>query len=528
MRLRMWSYDLAREQTPTLDFMRELCEVSVKAGYNALGLYLEHRFAYKSAPGAAGAEALQPETVRQLVSEFPNLQIIPFINLLGHMEGVLYTEQGVELAEDRFKGMQACPSNPKVHQLGWSLIADVLDAFDSEIVHIGADEIGQLGNCPLCAARLAEYELEHPGGDSQAMLFGAHFGPFAEEILAAGKRPAVWGDMFVAHPTALEYLPKETIIFDWQYFSGPVETAKQFLDAGHEVVVCPTLITYAAPWLHLPQGELNVTEHAQAAEELSLLGVCVTTWECGLFGNYATILPAISGCGKILSEPPARVSDWASEDQYREAHCAPVLLDAYGAESDFHEQWARRMGVELQECGGLFAYSDIRSALKARFLLYSNPFLLWLRNRDELLGPGAERALKILDQAIFFAPDQGARGVSEFVRIAIEFVRHVEDSATAYREGKPGVAAAALAPARACFDDLAKIAKATHVNAGGSLADIERCQTAKEHVERVMRRIKIYGDGSLGYLPSYETICHPKFVPHDQGNWWLINDWANE
>jgi hypothetical protein len=111
------------------------------------------------------------------------------------------------------------------------------------------------------------------------MLFGAHFGPFAEEILAAGKRPAVWGDMFVAHPTALEYLPKETIIFDWQYFSGPVETAKQFLDAGHEVVVCPTLITYAAPWLHLPQGELNVTEHAQAAEELSLLGVCVTTWE---------------------------------------------------------------------------------------------------------------------------------------------------------------------------------------------------------------------------------------------------------
>jgi hypothetical protein len=43
-----------------------------------------------------------------------------------------------------------------------------------------------------------------------------------------------------------------------------------------------------------------------------------------------------------------------------------------------------------------------------------------------------------------------------------------------------------------------------------------------------MRRLKEYGDGSLGYLPAFEIITHPKFMPHDQASWWLINTWANE
>ena len=50
----MWMYDLAREQTPTLDVLDRLCRLSLDAGYNALGLYLEHRFAFPSLPWAAG------------------------------------------------------------------------------------------------------------------------------------------------------------------------------------------------------------------------------------------------------------------------------------------------------------------------------------------------------------------------------------------------------------------------------------------------------------------------------------------
>src|SRR5436305_15328626 len=103
MRLRMWTYDLAREQAPTLDNLRSLAEVTLASGYNALGLYMEHRFAYPSARWAHGVGAVTPEMVRSLQEEFPDLQLIPFRNLLGLMEGFLCTEKGHALAKDRFR-----------------------------------------------------------------------------------------------------------------------------------------------------------------------------------------------------------------------------------------------------------------------------------------------------------------------------------------------------------------------------------------------------------------------------------------
>ncbi len=489
---------------------------------------MEHRFAYPSTPWAHGKGALTPETVSSLVQEFPELQIVPMVNLLGHFEGMLYTEEGRRYAEAKFKGMQACPSKPEFQRLARQLVDDVLAVFASELVVIGGDETMQLGACPQCAARVEELEALNPGADGKALLYGEHFAPLAERVLDAGRRPGVWGDMFADHATALPLIPLDTVIFEWQYFNDPRSTAKQFFDAGHEVVFCPSILTYSAAWVHLPQSELNVREHVAAAKDMGAKGVCVTTWECGLFGNYETLLPAIKAAGDMMRTVEASSEPGKTDAEYRALHEAPDFLRSYLRDSETYEEWARLMGVELQECGRIFAYSGIRSSLKARFLLYSNPFLLWLRNCEDLCGEAGDRALDVLDRAISVAPDAGARGVSEFARIAIEFVRFTEEAHEAYAAGRTGEAANALSPARAGFDELARIAKGTHLRIGGSLADIERCRTAKEHVERVIRRIKEYGDGSLGYRPSFETLTHPKFVPHDQANWWLINDWANE
>ena len=81
---------------------------------------------------------------------------------------------------------------------------------------------------------------------------------------------------------------------------------------------------------------------------------------------------------------------------------------------------------------------------------------------------------------------------------------------------------------RQLFDELEKVAKRNHARIGGSLADIERVRQAKRHVEVVMQRVRNYGDRQLGYLPAWEVITNPRFTPHDQGCWWLVNKWANE
>ena len=124
MQLRMWTYGLAREQSPTLDNLRSLAEMTLASGYNALGLYMEHRFAFPSAPWAHGAACVTPAMVQTLQSEFKELQFVPFLNLLGHMEGFLYTERGRTMAEERFRGLQACPSNPDTVELANKLLDD--------------------------------------------------------------------------------------------------------------------------------------------------------------------------------------------------------------------------------------------------------------------------------------------------------------------------------------------------------------------------------------------------------------------
>ncbi len=525
MSLRMWTYDLAREQSPSCDQISNFCSLSLEAGYNAIGLYLEHRFAYPSTPWSHGTGSITPETIRSLQKEFSDLQIIPFINLLGHLEGLLYTEEGQQYAESRFEGMQACPSNPEFFKLCEKIVDDTLAVFNSEIIHIGGDETRQLGQCPTCADRVANYE-KTPGVDGKAQLYGEHFGVLAKTIASAGRRPALWGDMFAAHPTALDLIPRETLIFDWQYFSGPTETAPTpFIDKGFDVVFCPTLHTYNATWLHLPQSEANVRDHVRAAKQRNAFGVCVTTWECALMGSYETIKPAIKGAGRILSS--SELFEDSPCVDYSSLREAPVLLRAYLDQSERYEEWARLMGVELQEAGGMFQFGGVRSALKARLLLYSNPFLLWLRNREDLCGEVGDKALDIFQRAIAFAPDPSSRGVSEFGRGAIEFVRFAEACHQAYAKGEVGNAIAAITPARQVFENMMRTAKATHYR-GGSAADIERCRVAREHVDVVIRRLKQFGDGSLGYLPSFEMLTHPQFIPHDQAGWWLINRWANE
>lgn len=508
--MHIWLYDLAREQSPTLEHLEVLCRFSLEAGYSGLGLYLEHRFAYPSVPWAHGSGAVPPEWITHLQREFPTLQLIPFINLLGHMEGFLYTEHGKRFREAKFAGLQACASHPELMAMCEGIIDDTCSIFNSELIHIGGDETAQLGACDLCKERVETWN--NNGLDGKAKLYGSHFGSLAQRVVNSGRRPGLWGDMFIEHPSALDFVPKESLLFDWQYFNGLTDSTPKLQARGMDVVGCPALHTYNALWLHLEHSEANIEQVVADGKTLGTVGTCVTTWECALFGAYDSLFPALRGAARILRGEPAKGQ----------------LLAAYEEESADFSAWAMKLGIELERLGGVFGLSRLRSSLKVRLLLQANPFLAWLHHGDELFGERGNQALTILEQALQDAPNESAKGITRFARGAIEFVRLAELAHQAYGAGYPEKAIAFLTSTRPIFDDLEGIARRTHVRIGGSLADRERCLIARRHVEVVINRIRHYGDGSLGYLPSFEQITHPKFTPHDQGAWWLINKFAHE
>lgn len=496
--------DLAREQCPTQEHLSVYAETAEKAGFDALGLYLEHRYAFRCTPWAHGVGVVTPAMVRQLQDDFPNLQIIPFINLLGHWEGFLYTEEGKKHRAELLKGLQASASSPGFMELCEQMVDEVIQDFDSEIIHIGGDETAQLDAHPRDKARAEAYE-----GDGRAMIWGSHFGPLAQRVVDQGRRPAVWADMLLTHPEATGHLPKSTLLFEWQYDKGIAETGAKLKDLGFEVIGSPTIHVFNALWCHVEAADRNVRTVAQDVKDLGLAGVCLTTWEFGLFGSPETILPAIAGAARICEDPEG----------------APHLLESWPQES---QEWARLMGVELQELGGLFAYPSIRHPLKVRLLLTGNPFLAWMHHAEELCGEKGARALEIIDRAYASTQDEAERGVCIFARSAIEFVRFAEAARVCWVADEPERALVSLAATRETFDGLERIARRSYRRFGGSLADIERCRTAKAHVETVMRRIQAYGRRELGYLPAFEVITNHRFMPHDQASWWVVNRWANE
>lgn len=495
-----WMYDIAREQSPHQDALGEILRRSAAAGYNAVGLYLEHRFAYPSAPWAAGPGCLTPAAVRQLQAGTgeqrgqAGVRIIPFLNTLGHLEGFIRSEGGQWLAEGAagFGGVQMCATRPECAAFARDLVSDVLEVFDDEWVHLGGDETRRLGQCPRCAARVAQVGT---GG-----LYGEYFGPLCRFVLERGRRPCLWGDMLLQHPQALDAIPRQTVIFDWQYFSRPRESTRVFRERGFDVVCCPSIQTYNASWCFLRDSQANIDEHREDALAAGALGVLVATWELCYFTNYASTWPLIFAAGRRL----AHGQDWAGA-------VAAEGGEAYARAADI-------LGNQIPATAALLAPGTWRR-MRDNLVIRQNPFLLWRVWRAEACGAAGDAVLRLCDEADALLPDPEAplHFAIDLHRVAVEWVRAAELAHRAYAAGDLTGAVDALSAGsghlRRLRPTLERVA-----GAGGSAADVARLERLVEKVELARERICALPLGA-GQRPAFEVLIEEAYVAGDQAAW---------
>jgi hypothetical protein len=491
-----WSYDIAREQSPSLERLRGLAGRSRAAGYNALGLYLEHRFAYPSAPWAAGPGCVDRNTIRALLETARplGLRVIPFLNTLGHMEGFIRAAGGEWLAEGPAPGhlsLQMCPTRPECREFARRLVSDALQCFDDEWIHLGGDETRQLGQCAQCAARARLLGL---GG-----LYGEYFGALCKWVLEQGRRPCLWADMVLKHPEALHEIPRDTVLFDWQYTTRPLPTTQRLRAAGFDVVCCPSLRTYDSGWCFWPESRTNIDEHAQDAPQTGALGVCLTSWEFAFFSQFDAALPLVLAAGRRL----ARSEDWnaalAAEGGAPYARAAAIL------------------GSDVPRASAFLATGTWRN-LRDRLVTRQDPFLLWRDWRADACGPPGNRILELCDAAARGLPaNEPLHGAIELHRSAVGWVRDVEQAAGAYRARDTRAAVAALEAGEA---RLARLAPALESAAacGGSAADVQRLGGLRSAVRRVRATLEKLPSAS-GYRPAFETVIHPAYILDDQAAW---------
>lgn len=488
-----WMYDIAREQSPNADLLGRLFRESQTAGYNAIGLYLEHRYAYPSAPWAAGPGALTPEILRAALQKRPaGLRVIPFLNTLGHMEGFIRAEGGSWLAEAPALGsLQMCPTRPECSAFARGLVTDALAVFDDEWVHLGGDETRLLGVCPDCKARVER------GGVGE--LYGEYFGELCRWVLKQGRRPCLWGDMLLKHPEALRHIPRETILFDWQYTQRPAATTRVFRKAGYDVVCCPSLRTYDAGWCFWEASCSNVDEHAADAEKTGALGVLVTTWEASYFQSYESFLPLIWAAGRRLVDD----NDWDT-----------ALADSGG--EDFARA-TRLLGDDLPACSPFLAAGTWRR-LRDGFVFRQNPFWLWYEWRLEACGSVGERVLDICRQArACCKADPRLELPITLHEVAVEWVRKVELARRAYADNLVIAAQANLDDGLQQLQRLRAPLERVAAN-GGSAVDLRRLDTLCARARTVRQKLGEIGTGP-GYRPTFETLMHSAYLVGDQAGW---------
>lgn len=193
---------------------------------------------FDSLPQAASPNAYTKSEMRELIqfAKDHGIQLIPELASLGHTRYITKVPEYADLSESNGKFSTICPVDPRTQQLMARLLDEVIQTFDSPLVHIGADEVS-MGQHPLTQAALQSRTT----GD----LFAEHVNRLHRQLSAAGRRTMMWADQLIADPTIIQHLPRDILMCNWHYHPGVCPSStRQLIDAGFEVVLCPALISH--------------------------------------------------------------------------------------------------------------------------------------------------------------------------------------------------------------------------------------------------------------------------------------------
>ena len=268
-------------------FKRMISDVLPAYNCNTLVLLIRYQYQFKSHPDVADREPLSADQASEIADlcRQNNIRIIPKMNLLGHQSG---KDRGSELGllrvypefdetpdEPSVRYCRSlCPRHPNVKNVVFDLVDEIIDAFQADAIHVGLDEVFEIGKCPLCKV------------SSNAELFSEWVNALHSHIVGERKvEMLMWSDRLLDGNTTgygeweaskndtwqmIDTIPKDIIMCDWHY--GERESYPSieiFSNNGFRFVICP--------WRELKATQAFM-KFAYANKTDQLLGFLQTSW----------------------------------------------------------------------------------------------------------------------------------------------------------------------------------------------------------------------------------------------------------
>lgn len=373
----------AQEHVQTrMDYLRYALREMAKLKLNACYLYLETFIEFDCLKGFAGKGAMKVEEAKELVAlgRRLNIQVIPALNVMGHCGDLLDTQRFRSFMEVNGKDYDTrgfgntaalCARNPKVREFIGRLLDEACEVFDSELIHVGGDEVEVLGKCPLCE------------GNDALKLYIDYFSFVRDRLRSHGRRMGIWGDILVHHcirephpdsASLLSALKENTVIFDWSYNGSTPDTLSYFAQNGFTVVAASSCNSCYASAVWMDQAK-NIRALFADAQRLNLMGGLTCDWINMLCNHTEQYMVLFAASAEFL---------WSGCDGQIASIARRFGLQKYGIQDDSLETWFALTGDARSRLLSRFEPRKNGSYLRHCVYYTDNPLFFWMHNCHDM------------------------------------------------------------------------------------------------------------------------------------------------
>lgn len=275
-----------RSQVMTIDALKDLARQASEEGLNTIIMEWEANFPFEENATLCGPYAYSKQEVSDFIAYAASLgvDIIPLQNCFGHSEYILRHERYAGIREGWKNFSQVCPLKfDQTKEVFTSIFTEVAQMHPSKYFHIGADETRQLGECRECSKYLRTH--------SRSELFCNYVTSMCEIVRSLGKVPVIWGDILLKYPEAVESLPKDLVVMDWNYgwdvkHFGDIDRIRE---SGLEIwggssLRCDPDNYFLVQW---DKHFANLVDYFAFAREKGYTGMINTSWSTSGSYGYA-------------------------------------------------------------------------------------------------------------------------------------------------------------------------------------------------------------------------------------------------
>ena len=356
LKMRGFSEDYGRDQLPTMEEHKRLIRLLAQFKINTYLWFIEpDHFVYQFDPEISTEyDRFRFEEIRELVAYAKQyyIEVIPTVELLGHMEMTLRNEKYAKLGEMPNGGGDLCPTSDESFELIRKMVTEIAPAFGGHYFHCGLDESFAVGK-----GRSAE-AVKNKGIER---VFADYYTRMDDLVKSQHQTMMMYADIVLNHPDMLPMLPKDIVMMFWDYSPRDEYPGLTKLKENH---LPTTALSGLWSWnnlypIYVPAFK-NMESLAKQAVRDGALGHFVSGWGDGFKGASGFNLSELDLYGVVY----CGAVSWKPEPIPMEAYSAAFATQCFGSAD------TRLAGAltRLAQCQG----ADTTRSTQARFMFNSD------------------------------------------------------------------------------------------------------------------------------------------------------------